>query len=177
MKKRFRETEGWKWVRTLAEFALLALIILALITACEWAFSQVRAEKATETRWVFCRDTLLVREGTKKTFPATGELEPGTMVFTDGKVRNGYIHLIGLANESGDGWARKIYIVDEEPEVLNCRAEVISKGRLAARKSIGGELKKWLKPGSNLTAYIATSEWCITDSGYVMMKYIEIYGE
>jgi len=169
MKKRFRDTIGWKLLRTFLE--LIAIIVVILVFM--WIGSVVRAEREPEARWVFCNDALLVREGPKKTFTATGELEPGTQVWTDGKVCNGYCHLVNLANESGDGWVRNIYLTDEEPEKVSAEATVISKGRLAARRTVNGERKAWLKPLSTITVYWITSEWAVTNKGYVMSKYLE----
>lgn len=173
MKKPFRDTELWKWIRTLIEFLVLILLVLAVINACSWMTEQAHAETEPEARWVFCADVLLVREGPKKSWAATGELEPGTMVWTDGKVRNGYIHLVNLANESGDGWVKKVYLIDEEPYRMDREGTVISKGRLSARRTIGGERRAWLKPRSTVTVYWMTDEWCVTNKGYVMTKYLE----
>ena len=173
MKKRFRDTEVWKLLRVLLELTAIILTILALIHACEWFISEAHAEKEPEARWVFCNDILLVREGPKKTYMATGELDPGTMVWTDGKIRNGYCHLVNLANESGDGWVKNVYLTDEEPLQIDREARVISKGRLAARRTVNGELRKWLKPDSTVTVYWITDEWAVTSQGYVMLKYLE----
>lgn len=173
MRKRFRDSEAWKWIRTILQLVGIAIGIFLLITACGAILDEAHAETEPEARWVFCNDVLLVREGPKKALPATGELEPGTMVWTDGKVRNGYCHLINLANESGDGWVKSIYLTDEEPMRIDREATVISKGRLAARRTVGGERKAWLKPQSVLTVYWMTSEWAVTNKGYVMVRYLE----
>ena len=34
MKKRFRDTEVWKWIRTLMEIAGIALLVMAVLYAC-----------------------------------------------------------------------------------------------------------------------------------------------
>jgi hypothetical protein len=70
-----------------------------------------------------------------------------------------------------------VYLVDEEPEYIGRTATVISKGRLSARRCIGGERVRWLKPGQIVTVWYMTSEWCVTDRGYVMTKYLEIDGD
>ena len=177
MKKRFRDTEVWKWIRTLLEFGLLVLIILAVMAVYSWVVESIHAEEGT--RWVICQpdDVVMIREGPKKSRTATGELEPCEAVRTDGKTRNGFTHLIDMANESGDGWARSIYLVDEEPEVINRTARVVCKGRLAARRCIGGERVRWLKSGQEVMVYYRTSEWCVTEYGYVMTMYLRVDGE
>lgn len=177
MKKPFRDTEGWKWLRTLLQLIGIALFLIAASAALRWLTSDALAESMPEERWVFCEDVLLVREGPGKKATATGELEPGTMVYTDRKTRNGYTHLVGLANESGDGWVRSVYLSREKTEKVGREATVISKGRLAARQYVGGKRKAWLKPGSRLKVYLRTAEWCVTDRGYVMTKYLKTDGE
>lgn len=171
--KRFRNTEVWKYIRTLLEMIGLALLILALIHACEWVIGQAKAEEEFEPRWVICHDALLVREYPSKRSVAVGELEPGTMVWTDGKTRNGYTHLVNLANETGDGWVGGKYLIGEEPYRIDREATVVSRGRLAARKTMGGKLRTWLKPLSTVMVYWLTSEWAVTEKGYVMVKYLE----
>ena len=175
MKKRFRDTEAWKYIRTVLEMIALVFGIWLLVQCFEWLGGQVKAE----TMWVVCSpdDVLLVRESPKKTSAAVSELVPGTEVETSGKVRNGYTKLTGLASESENGWVRSIYLVDEEPEYIGRAATVISKGRLAARRCIGGERVRWLKPGSTVTVWFRTSEWSVTDKGYVQSRYLRVDGE
>ena len=69
---------------------------------------------------------------------------------------------------------RSVYLADEEPTRVDCTGIVISTGRLAARRSVGGERKNWLKPGSTVKVSWVTSEWCVTNKGYVMLEYIEL---
>ena len=174
MKKRFRDTEVWKWIRTLLQFAGFILFILAVIALFQWlGVAEANAETEPEAMWVICDDVLLVREGPKKTYVAVGELEPGTMVWTDGKTRNGFTHLVNLASETGDGWVGSKYLIDEEPYWIDREATVISRGRLAARKTMGGTVRTWLQPLSTITVYWLTSEWAVTEKGYVMVKYLE----
>lgn len=177
MKKPFRDTEWWKLIRTVLQMIGIAALMWLMIEAARWAVTEVHAED--RTMWAICQpdDVLIVRDGPKKGFAATGELKPGTAVTTDGKKRNGYLHLVDMANESGTGWVRSIYLVDEEPETVNRTATVISKGRLAARRCIGGERVRWLKPGQTVTVYYRTSEWCVTDKGYVVTRYLRVDGE
>ena len=129
-----------------------------------------------EEAYVICypESTVVVREHPKKTALATGELTAGHLLHLDGKQKNGYYHCIDMANESGDGWVSKLYITFEEPIFVNLEARVISKGRLAARTTINGERKKWLYPDEWVVLYYWTSEWCVTNYGYVKTKYLEI---
>ena len=175
MKKRFRDTEAWKYIRTVLEMIALVFGIWLLVQCFEWLGGQVKAE----TMWVVCSpdDVLLVRSEPKKSGTAISELVPGTEVETSGKVRNGYAKLTDMSSETGVGWVRNVYLVDEEPEYIGRTATVISKGRLSARRCIGGERVRWLKPGQSVTVWYMTSEWCVTDRGYVMTKYLQIDGD
>jgi len=175
MKKRFRDTEVWKILRTVLEMIALILAIWLMIQCVDWLGGQVKAEKM----WVICSpdDVLLVRESPKKTAQATSELTPGTAVETSGKVRNGYTKLTDMASESEVGWVRSVYLVDEAPEYIGRTATVVSKGRLAARRCIGGERIRWLKPGSTVTVWFRTSEWSVTDRGYVQSRFLQVDGE
>lgn len=173
--KRFRETLAWKMIRTVLEILAIAFAVFMLCTL----FAGLSALAETETKWVICHpdDVVIVREQAKKKSFAISELPPGTEVITDGKVKNGYIRIVNMASESGSGWMRTVYLVDEEPEAVNRTATVISKGRLAARRCIGGERVRWLKPGQTLTVWFRTSEWCVTDKGYVQTKYLRVDGD
>jgi len=179
MKKPFRETEGWKWIRTLLEMAAFVLVFLLLLWLFGWFASEVHAEKEPQTMWVICQpdDVVLVRTGPSIRSGSISELKPGTMVHTDGKQRNGFLHIVEMNSESGEGWVKHKYLVDEEPERVDCKATVVSKGRLAARRSIRGARVRWLKPGQTVTVSWITSEWCVTDKGYVMRQYLKLDGE
>lgn len=175
MKKRFRDTEAWKYIRTVLEMIVLIFGLWLLIQCVDWFCCQVRAE----TMWVVCSpdDVLLVRNDPKKSAPAISELLPGSEVETSGTVRNGYAKLTDMNSETGVGWVRNVYLVDEEPKYIGKSATVVSRGRLAARRCIGGERVRWLKPGQIVTVWFRTSEWCVTDKGYVMTKYLQIDGD
>jgi hypothetical protein len=46
--------------------------------------------------------------------------------------------------------------------------------RIAARKSAGGDIRCWLKSGDEVFVYYRTDEWCVTDRGFIMTKYLEV---
>lgn len=150
-------------------FALLVFIIMFNI------IKAIGEEEYTDA-YIFCQpgSAVSVRENPRKTSFAGGELTIGDVVHLDGKKRNGYYHCVNMANETGDGWVSCKYIVFDEPVYINREATVISKGRLAARNTINGKVKRWLKPQSTLTVYYMTEEWCVTDKGYVKTKYMEL---
>ena len=87
------------------------------------------------------------------------------------------MHCVGLTTEAGEGWVHKGYLVDEEPVYLNQNATIISRGRLAARKYVNGKRTRWLKPLATVKIYYWTSEWAVTNCGYIKSKYLELEGE
>ena len=184
-RKRFRDTEVWKLIRTAIEILLIVAIIYGIVTAFRTlGISEAFAEDSypgneNEVAFVICMpgDYVNVRP-----FPSTkneriGYLDPGEMVYLDGKKKNGFVHCVGMHTESGEGWVYKGYLVDEEPERMNQKASVNSKGRLAARRSINGKRRKWLQPQDIVRVYYWTDEWALTDSGYVKSKYLDLIGE
>jgi len=88
--KRFRDTETWKWIRTLIEIILIVLFIYAIVwmyTAL--GFSEAYAEDSypgdIETAYVLCRDQVKVRMFPNYKGEPLGWKEPGDEIFIDGK--------------------------------------------------------------------------------------------
>ena len=154
---------------------IIVILLITILFAMACALTWTRA--LSEDAYIICHpdSEVVVRENPRKTAHASGELKVGDKIHLDGKKRNGYYHCVDMANETGDGWVSSQYIVFDEPYYINRQATVISKGRLAARSSIKGKVKRWLKPQSLLTVYYITEEWCVTDKGYVKTKYLGFY--
>lgn len=183
-KKRFLDTELWKYIRTAIELLLIAAFILAAIAFCNWIGSACAEEwdeyKAEcDIAYVICAKDghVNVRPLPGKKQEPSGLLEPGRMIYLDGKQRNGYCHVVGLFSEDGEGWIYKGYLVSDPPEFVDRDATVISKGRLAARKYVNGKRTRWLQPGSTVHVWYMSEEWCVTNRGYVQTKYLELDGE
>ena len=136
---------------------------------------------ADDTYWVMCNPNsfVFVREFPKKNGKEAGYLYYGDEVVVDGQKRNGYWHIVdGISTESGDGWVKGLYLVDEKPEpaesTLYC---VSSRGRVALRSGVNGRRIGWLKNGDTVRVYGKTSEWAVTKRGYVKIQYFDIEGE
>ena len=146
---------------------LMVLVLCSLLSVCV-------AEN--ETYWVMCNPDSYVniRETPRKTGREGGYLLYGDSVEVDGRRYNGYWHIVNCPTEMGEGWVKGLYLVDEmpgEPDKVSC--VVVSNGRVAARNGVNGERRKWLKPGMEITVYGMTSEWAVTNQGYVMSRYLE----
>lgn len=182
-KKRFLDTEVWKWIRTLLELAALAAVIIGIILLFRAVgISEGFAEEQDEydnvaIGYVICVDYVNVRQFPNKNGEPLGMYEAGTKVYLDGKKRNGYLHIVGTGLEDSEGWIKSGYIVYDEPIRVNQSATIVSKGRLAARSCVNGRRTRWLKPMASLKVYYWSDEWCVTNCGYVQTKYLELEGE
>lgn len=152
--------------------ALILLVVLAFTVD----YLLKPAVNAEEVAYVFCADYVNVRQFPSKKGEEIGRFETGDVVHLDGKKRNGFLHCVDTGLES-DGWIHAGFIVYDEPEHVNQKATVVSKGRLAARKYIGGKRTRWLKPLSTVTVYYWSEDWAITNCGYVQSKHLELEGE
>lgn len=149
--------------------ALIALLLLALIFA-----TTCYAEKITEA-WVLCQPNsyINVRPFPKKDTERSGYLMSGDRIFIDGTEKRGYMHVYGIT-EAGEGWVFKGYIVYSEPYEDGHRYPIHAKGRVAARRTVGGTRRKWLHDGDILTVYMVSDEWCLTSQGFVKTEFIDL---
>lgn len=166
---------------TVVEIILIALVILAGISlyrdagfAEEWD----EHEQEFEIMFAICSpgDRVNIRKRPSTKSEAEGWLEPGDMVYLDGGRKGGFVHCVGLSNESGEGWVHKGYLVQDEPERMNRTATVVSRGKLAARKHVKGKRTRWLKPMASVKVYYWSEEWCVTNCGYVQTRFLELEG-
>jgi len=183
-RKRFMETEIWKCIRTVIEIILIALAVWGIVrlyaainpaVAEEWD----EHEEEYEIAYAICAkgDHVNIRRSPGTGQEPSGRLEPGDIVHLDGQKRNGYVHIVGVANEDGEGWVHRGYLVSYPPELVDRDATVVSNGKLAARKNVGGKRTRWLKPGGIVHVWYMAQDWCCTNCGYVMTKHLELEGE
>lgn len=149
----------------------IALSILAVLTLMPFG-GTAQAEKKRSPVWVLCQPDSYVNIRSKPNHRSQieGYAYCGDRFETDWKTKGGYLHVYASV-EAGEGWISKGYIVYEEPEAVNEAWIVESKGRLAARTTINGKRRKWLKPGTTVTVYYV-AEWAVTNVGFVDAGYI-----
>ena len=145
--------------------AMLAILIGSLAAA----------EEEGTSVWVMCQPESYVniRERPGSRSPVLGRYEAGTRLTTDGKTKNGYLHLIHLTLESEEGWIHGGYIVYGEPEEKNATYEIRSNGRVAARKTIDGKRRRWMRNGDRVTVYRASRVWAVTNRGFIQTRYLK----
>ena len=150
----------------------IALILFSIV----FSYTVSASEEIEEIEcWIMCQPDSWVyaRIGPKKKSSELGRLECGDMIYTDGKTKNGYLHVYGLPFEAGEGWVHKGYIVYDQPYKPDISETVIiSNGRVKARKTIGGNRRCWLKNGQKIKVYMMSSKWAVTNKGFVKSEFI-----
>jgi hypothetical protein len=151
-------------------------VFLGVALACVAYIGSASAETVPEERWAICQpDSYLnIREKPKKTANIGGWLYLGDRVETDGKMQNGYLHIVNASTESGDGWVAARYLMEDQPTVETVSGVIDSKGRVAARIQPDGKRNRWMKPGDVITIYAHGSEWAVTNRGFIKSEYIAI---
>ena len=161
---------------------VIGIFIGAVLASIVWVSTangedSSRADrKGTEERWALCQpDSYLnIREEPKKGANICGWLYLGDRVETDGKVKNGYLHIIRASTETGDGWVAARYLMEIPPKVQTVTGTIESKSRVAARSQPGGKRNRWMKPGDKVTVYAFGSEWTVTDRGFIRSEFVAI---
>jgi len=144
---------------------LIALILLLLMGT---------AMAEGDNCWVVCQpeDYINIRKSPSRRSEITGWSVSGMGFETDWVERNGFMHIVGVT-EYGDGWISSAYLVYDEPVGINDEAKVIGNARVACRRSIDGKRRCWLKPGSTVTVYWWSTEWAVTDKGFIRSEYLD----
>lgn len=112
-----------------------------------------------------------VRSRPNKDASVVGWVAFGRYVHTDGKAKNGFVHVTDLAAEVTEGWIYAGFLVDEQPRKEKYNAEVWG-GDVIARESVNGKRIRKLRDGQTVTVYAQTNRWCVTNKGYVMADWL-----
>ena len=148
--------------------------LLAVMTALLMALIVVLPARAveTETIWVICQPDSVVniRSRASSRSDSVGYACPCDSFETDGVTKQGFIHVFASI-EAMEGWISLGYVVYEEPVPVYEDREIDASGRVAARRTIGGKRRRWLKPGDSVKVYYE-AEWCVTNAGFVRREFI-----
>lgn len=143
------------------------------------AFLVLAGSAAAETAWVMLGpdDYVNVRIKPAKKSTITGYIDTGDAFETDGLSRNGFLQVLGVG-ENGEGWVFSGYVTDEKPEPVNDRYVCVARNRVACRRWIDGPRIRgkagWLYNGSTVKVYYRTSEWSVTNRGYIRSEWLEV---
>lgn len=155
-------------VKTIAELLIIIAVLMLILVVMQ------KTGIAEETEgYILCSDFVNVRPFPNKKSDPIGRLESGDKVWLDGKKKNGYFHCVDMGLES-DGWVYGGFIVYDEPIQVGQTAVIVSRGRLAARKYVGGKRTRWLKPLATVKVYWWSNDWCVTNCGYIQSRYLEL---
>ena len=159
-------------------FLLSAVIVTMILMFHDLVLCPSRAEQppGTTVGYVVCtpHDYVNVRSRPNTHCEEIGRFEPGEVIYLDGKRRGEFLHCVGLRLEDTEGWVHRGYVIYDEPELVDRDGIVSAKGRVAARKNVNGKRTRWLKAGARLKVWYWSSEWCLTNCGYVKSEFIEI---
>ena len=150
---------------------LAVIVVLTALFACFTAF-------ADEYKvFILCnpKTPVIVRETPKKGAKETGRLDFGDDVWTDGRKKNGYLHVIGIT-EAGEGWVFAGNTVKDRPEQLTgARANIAATGRVMSYRWVNGKKNGWLQICDEVKVYAISEEWAVTNKGYIRMKFLEVW--
>lgn len=153
---------------------LLILITMMVLDAVPIAQGEDDTETGTP-HYVLCipGSEVNIRSG-----PSTDTDGQGWVVCGDEvevvSTRNRWARCINLERESTVGWVHLGYLVKgivtvhEEPITM----VIESNGRVAARRSVDGKRRKWLKNGDQVRVYAFGGNWACTDQGYIRTGYL-----
>lgn len=157
-------------IRFTVWFLIVIIAVYLALSAANTALSE------SDEYFVICKPGTSVnaRISPNKRAEIVGWFDCGDKLLTDGKTRNGFVHIIDCSLEVSEAWIHAGYLVEDEPVILNMTTVVVSYGRVACRKCIGGKRTRWAKPGTEVTIYARSDEWCVTNKGFVMTKYLGV---
>ena len=161
-------------------FFTIGVFMVGLFTgvaiACAVYTANAAAEDAITYRcWVVCQpgSEVMIRSKPNKRAEIVGAAGSGERLWTDWEERNGWIHVVDVASETGEGWIFEGYVAFTEPEAVNDEMRISAKGRVACREWIGGKRTRWIRNGETVTVYWIADDVAVTDRGYIMSKYLE----
>ena len=129
---------------------------------------------AAETGYIMCQPDSYVniRLSPKNSAEVIGRYELGQEVQTDGKKRNGFLHLVDLGLEETEGWVFAGFVSRDGLTIRTVSARISAEGRVACRKSIKGNRRKWLHNGDLVTVYAFSDSWAVTNQGFIQTAFL-----
>ena len=160
----------------MAKVRTILLILLVMVMAV--VSMTATAESELSEVWVLCQpDSFVnVRMHPRKDSESIGRLELGDMGYTDGKSKNGFLHIMYPGLEC-DGWISKGFISRTTVFVEKIHAKIASRGKVRCRRSVNGTRRKWLKNGSEIIVFGYGDDWAVTDYGFIQVKFLTWEGK
>ena len=168
------------WEKKDIAWLILGMILIGMFIgvciSCVVVINTAYADELTYDCWAMCQpgSEVMIREKPDRNGAVVGAVTCGTRMETDWQEKGEWIHLVGVSNETGEGWIHKGYVVFDEPYHIEAEGVITGKGRVACRKAIEGKRKGWVNAGSSVTVYWISQEWAVTDRGFISCDYLEV---
>ena len=158
------------WLSIILRAVLIVLIIQSLY---------VIIGRAEENQcWALCkpRDHVNLREEPRKDSKSVGWLECGDSFYTDGIIKNGWLHVLDVGE--CDCWIYAGYVSFEAPVYVDEQYVCVAKKWVACRRWVNGPQIKgrrgWLHNGTNVNVHYIAGDWAVTDRGYIRSEWLEV---
>jgi hypothetical protein len=146
-------------------------VFLGVAITCAIYLNSARGERNDPWSycWVMCQpdSEVVIRERPDKQSDIVGAADCGRRLETDLKQKDGWLHLINVPNETGEGWIHSGYISNTEVRKEDHQYTIRSNGRVACRRYIGGPVREWIYDEAIVRVYLAGEEWCVTNRGFI----------
>ena len=150
--------------------------LISVIAAITAIFAPITAITEGGEYFILCKpgSTVNARISPRKSAEVVGWLECGDAVKTDGKQKNGYVHIIDCSMECSEAWISSRYLVKDQPITCYIQTTVIGNGKVKSRNYVNGKTVHRLKPNTAVTIYAYSEEWCVTNKGYIQTQYLGV---
>ena len=147
--------------------AVLSAVAVMVVSAYGYAFA--------DEMYIMCDCESFVnaRNTPGKGGEIVGRYECGDVVQTDGRAKNGFIHVIDCSFEQSEAWVKAWYLSEYQPHRVSMTT-VVKRDRTIARNGIGGNAMRRLKAGTAVKILVYTPEWCLTDRGYIRTEFLGV---
>lgn len=157
-------------IRLIITLIFLVIAIVVLTSMYEYA--------RAEDYYVLCKPAgeVNIREKPKLKSAVVATVFFADRLTSDGKKKNGFIHITGLNAETDSGWIYGGLLVKDEPIASQGSAQVFKAEKVACRKYADRKSKvmKRLNAGENVRVYAISEEWCVTEYGYIMTEFLTL---
>ena len=155
-------------------YMILAILFVMMVILVWMRFAPGKAEEYNA--WVMCKGYVNLREEPNKKSRTCGFLDAGDGFVTDGKTKNGFLHVLDAGECSC--WVYAGYVVRSQPTMVNEYYVVVAKQQVLCRKCVGGRRIKgrlgWMKNGSRVRVYWISEDWALTARGYIRTEWLEV---
>lgn len=143
---------------------MVMLVILLMATA---------AAQAESYGWVMCQpdSQVNIRQNPSKHSEIVAHAFAGDRITLTGRKKGKWLHCI-YPCENGEGWIRRDYISEDEPEDIQTGIFQIIGDEVNVRYSAGGKIFRKLDYGTTVRVSMVTAEWSVTEYGFIQTRFL-----